>query len=245
MHVKRTGFLFSLFQKEKKKETGFDLGSLNINAPTEQTLRCLERFLKEKKLMMSKSDKNRLAALMAQYFEHEDEVKDVLVYNYLNMIYDNDLKISEELSAQRLAGIEYCSRIMLHSNTRDKKERVQMGVWVAVLSVLIGVGIPAIIYMTNPSFVGDVFFPSRSQSIITMRQVDELKELVDELVELKEVSGHEITHSTVWSQIKKSLNVLSYKHISQDDYDRTEAYLKNWIEGVKTNPDFIDIPEFD
>lgn len=72
--------ILSFLSRKKRVPDAMTAAAL---APLSQAQRCLDLWLREEDRRMSHRQRQRTAALIARYFEHEDEVTDQLILSFL------------------------------------------------------------------------------------------------------------------------------------------------------------------
>jgi len=183
---------------------------LNLFAPIEQAQRCLDTWLKEEGRVLNKATKKRAAALMARYFQHEDEVGDEIMMSFLR-----------HYSGKQVMDIEDPTSVRLEIKTLLDRSRAreESGARTAVFSFAIGVLLVLLA-------LGGWHY---SQKTITVAQQEELKTLVRQITELEKNASA----ASVWAEIKSPLGVKKYQDIRWRDYGQSRDHLKKRLEELQ------------
>lgn len=179
-----------------------------IRAPIDQAGRCLDLWLKEEERAMPKRWRARTAALLARYFQHEDEVTDQLMLSFLR-----------HYSGWREIDMEDLSSVRMEIKTLlDKSAPKGM----QPLNMLFAV--TAAVVMTIICFCGW----EMSRLKLTAEQQSSLKMRIRKIVS----QNPGITHAAVWARIKKPIDVRRYQDISYWDYNKIIEMLDKWPAGA-------------
>lgn len=176
----------------------------DIRAPIEQAARCLDLWLKEEERAMPERWRQRTAALLARYFQHEDDVTDQLMLSFLR-----------HYSGWREIDLEDPSSVRMEIKTLLDKSAPKPA---QPLNVLIAV--TAAVVMTVLCFCGW----EMSRMKLSPAQQADLKLRIERIV--RQNKG--VTHAEVWSGIKKPMAVRRYQDISYWDYNKIVGMLEKW-----------------
>ncbi len=75
---------------------------LDISGPIKQAERCLDQWLKEENRSLPAAERQRVAALVARYFYHEDEVTDQLILSFLRHYSNGNVLDMEDPASVRM-----------------------------------------------------------------------------------------------------------------------------------------------
>lgn len=189
---------------------------LNIYAPLEQALRCLETWLKEESRAMDRKGKHRTAALLARYFQYEDDVTDDLILSFLR-----------HYSGRKEIDIEDPTSVRMEIKSLLDRSKPAPGLSVKSLVSQFILPTAAGLCLGSAAFLAWAFV----QRPITPEQQMALKEKVAEIAALDQ----RLTPNAVWAEVKKPLDVTSYHEISWWHYDDAQEKLDQWLLDLKEN----------
>lgn len=171
---------------------------LDILGPITQAQRCLDQWLKEEGRAMTSAQKKRAAALMARYFQYEDEVTDTLMLSFLRHYSGKTAVDMEDPSSVRLEIKAVLDTA--HPAVPDRRR------WLAAL-LLLGA-------LAAAGFAA-------TQRQITREEQAELKALV----RVADAADPEKTSAAIWREIKAPAGVRRYEDLTWWDYRRARKIL--------------------
>lgn len=200
---------------KKKENFGID-----IDAPIKKTRHYFNDWLKTNDIKLDNKTKKKVAALIAYYFEHEDELNRTMVFNFLNMIKDNKFTISPdniEAHQAKIQGFIECAR-----------PEPSKWLYIGILTLSFTFTILCFIYHTQ---IEESFYKSVTakqithNTIITTKQAYELKELVLKIAEAENTPNHITSTSSIWDDAKFPLQV-SYKELPRYAFKHSKKALE-------------------
>ena len=177
---------------------------LDILGPIEQAERCLGQWLSEEKRALATRQRQRVAALMARYFHHEEEVTDQLMLSFLR-----------HYSNQNEVDMEDPTSVRMEIKTVLDKSQMQVP---AGYSYRRTAAIFAIFVLTLTGLYGW----DMAHRKITREQQAELKSLVHQI----EVLDPQVSTAAVWNSVKAPLQVKSYQEMTWWDYRQGREMLE-------------------
>lgn len=174
---------------------------LEIFAPIERATRCLDQWLKEEGKALSRAKKRRAAALMARYFQHEDDLNDALMLSFLR-----------HYSGRGDVDMEDPTSVRMEIKAVLDGAREGAGGRGAAFFIVVGALLMAL------AFSGWELGHRK----ITPAQQAELKELVHDIAELDPAT----TSAGIWADVKEPLKVRSYQDITLWDFAASRDMLK-------------------
>lgn len=185
--------------------------ALNLYAPIEQSLRCLDQWLQEEGRSMEARQRQRTAALLARYFQHEDDVSDELLLSFLHHYSGRKEVDMEDPTSVRMEIKSLLDRTApLEQNIPRRRP------FLSTLIALLMTGLSLSVWQL-------------SQKTITPVQQAALKGKVVQI----SVLDKNIKPATVWASIKKPLQARRYQDISWWRYDQTAKTLDNWLDRLQ------------
>jgi len=205
-----------MFIKLRKKKL-----KININEPIQRTGKFLDEWLRSNNLILNKTTHKRISVLIAHYFENEDEVSRALVFNFLNMAWQNKFDISPDNLEARQAQIQ--------SLMEQSKKKISKWWYTGSLAILLLLLTLSFIYMPRLS---TSFYQSKAAHEITQNmpisdsQANELKDIVKNIVKAESRLGKNTSYNSVWKNIKSILGVRSYKNIPRHAFEDVKKMLQ-------------------
>jgi hypothetical protein len=188
---------------------------LEIFAPIEQATRCLEIWLKAEKRFLTGKQKQRVAALMARYFHHEDGMTDQLMLSFLNH-YSGEHEVDmEDPTSVRMEIKAVLDKSRLYDHATVSRRRILATAVIAGMMTALALGAWGF-----------------SHQKITREQQAELKEMVHRIAEL----DRDTTHAAIWAEVKEPLQVRSYQDISWWDYYQSKTRLEKRFNDLSRKP---------
>lgn len=179
---------------------------LDLRGPLEQAERCLGQWLKEEKRTLPAAERKRVAALMARYFYHEDEVTDQLMMSFLRHYSNGNALDMEDPTSVRME----IKSVLDQSRVRDTAPFVRKGMAVAAVIVLLA----------------GMYGWTVTQRPITRAEQADLKKLVHEVV----AHNAGATTDAVWNAVKKPLHIRRYQDMDQWQYWRSKSMLQKQLQ---------------
>ena len=190
-----------------KKQADF-LRDLSIADPLQRAERCLDLWLKEEKRDMPQLSRQRLAALIARYFLHEDEVNDMLILSFLRHYSGR-----REIDMDDAGAVKNEIKSLLDSAAPRSEVRTIWPMFFAALGFLVALLVSGY---------------HLSQKKITDQQARMLKEKVAEVVK----QNPDLSAASIWARVKKDMDVKKYEDISYWRYKSAEENIER-IKGNK------------
>lgn len=177
------------------------LNAINIYGPVDQARRVIELWLKQQDRSMHRRDRERLAGLMARYFENEDQLTDQLMMSFLNhYIGDAEVDMEDPVSVR----MEIKS--LLDKSVSGQSFTPQGNNWPLV--IMAAVGMIAVVVITG--LIG--------WQVINLPLSDMQQNNLKGRVEM--VAGQTGSKTAaIWTRIKKPLDVRRYQDITYWQYD--------------------------
>jgi hypothetical protein len=186
---------------------------LDIFGPIEQAERCLDQWLKEEKRFLPARQRQRVAALMARYFQYEDEVSDQLMLSFLRHYSGHGAVDMEDPTSMRME---------IKAALDKSRERA---------SFLDGAGRGAAVLAAFGVLLAGLYGWELTHRPITRGEQAELKALVRQIGEL----AADRTTAAIWKTVKEPLQVKSYQEMTWWDYRRSRAMLAEELAALKKN----------
>lgn len=175
---------------------------LDLMGPIDQAGRCLEQWLREEKRFLSARQRRRAAALMARYFQHEDEVTDALMLSFLRHYSGKQALDMEDPACVR-------QEIKAVLDKSSEKPPVVLPRWSYAFAALAAVMI--------------VVGWGGTHRKITRAEQAELKSLVHEVDALDPT----MTSAAIWNSVKAPLQVRRYEDMTWWDYWQSRRALED------------------
>ncbi len=204
------------------------------DSATDFITKALDDFLRDKKLQLTTQQHEKLKKLLMVRLL-EEEMSYANAYNHLNDIMEyrkdyeinaNALEEAEEEMIRIIGAADIQEKEVIVETARYKKRFIATIALLALFCVGI-VGLQAVTYFKNKN--------TEMTAVITTAEEQELKALVQKLVELEKSRGQEITHNAIYNQIKKLESVqslgtaTSYKKFNRAQYDAAMVFLNKQI----------------
>lgn len=168
-------------------------------APIAQAARCLDVWLSEEGRSMTPRHRQRAAALIARYFEHEDDASDQLILSFLRHYAGMGAVDLEDPQAVRLELKSVLDRsIALPPSAQASRARLLIAM---VTGMLATATVLVVFYL--------------SQQTLTLQEQQQLRAAVA----ARAVEQH-IAPATIWADIKRDLGVVRYQDIRSWDFER-------------------------
>jgi hypothetical protein len=188
---------------------------LDIFAPIQQAERCLDRWLESEHRTLTQKQKQRVTALMARYFHHEDEVSDALMMSFLNH-YSGHAEVDiEDPTSVRMEIKSLLDKSQFHNPAPSGRSRMLAAFVGGALIVAVSAGAWEVTHRA-----------------ITKTQQAELKALVHQIAEL----DHDATSAGIWSEVKQPLQVKSYQDITWWGYLQGREILEKRLKELQRKP---------
>lgn len=174
-------------------------------APIVQAARCLDIWLAEEGRSLPPRQKNRAAALLARYFEHEEGVSDTLILSFLRHyggFGEVDLEDPRSVRMEIKAVLDKAAVDEVRTNASGWRPIAVVCLTLCVIALL-----AASAWLV-------------AERRITQEQQAALRASVD-VVALREGKPH----AAVWAQVKRRLGVTRYQEIRWLDYGRAQDIL--------------------
>ena len=174
---------------------------LNIRGPLEQAERCLELWLKEERRLLTEKQHQRVTALMARYFHHDEQVTDQLMLSFLRHYSGRSVVDLEDPTSVRMEIKAVLDKSRERQSGGGKRLAVQMSVFVIALSGLYGWNF--------------------THQKISRAQQAELKSLVRQIDKL----DPQMTSAAIWNTVKAPLQIRRYEDMTWWDYRQGREML--------------------
>lgn len=169
-------------------------------APLSRAQRCLDQWLREEDRHLSPRQRQRAAALIARYFEHEDDADDALILSFLRHYGGMGLVDLDDPQAVRLE-----LKTVLDRSISTPARHSRLRLWVSVATGMVTMAVVLVtLYL--------------SQQTLSPAQQAELRMVVAETAAARSVAP-----ATVWAGIKRDIGVTRYQDIRRWDFTRAMA----------------------
>lgn len=182
---------------------------LNIMAPILQAMRCLDIWLKEENKCLPRHDRARIAALMARYFQHEDEVTDQLMLSFLRHYSKHTRLDMEDPTSVRLEIKSTLDRSVPRTSRQAR----------AIASLA--------------AFLIAAFLFASAWGLLHKRITRNEEEALRNLVNVVAMTERGATRASIWADIKEPLRARRYQDMTWWQYRRAAAMLQNRIDKEK------------
>ena len=187
--------------------------SVGMSAPIERARRCLEIWLREEGLNLSRRKRQRAAALIARYFYNEEDLRDRLILSFLRHysgFRDVDMEDISMVSQEIQATLDEARPALpFFANPRWA---MSASFFSALLVVILAA---FLLFFRAPSAVVPVGTISRVQQA-------QLKKMVDGIA----VTHPHISRAAIWESVKKPLGIRSYADIPVSRFKEAERILE-------------------
>jgi hypothetical protein len=184
---------------------------LDILGPLEQAERCLAQWLKEEKKVLPARQHQRVAALMARYFQYEDEVTDELMLSFLRHYSSHNAVDMEDPASVRME-----IKAMLDKSQEQGpagQERRRLATMAAAFTLLLSV-------LYGWDFI---------HRPMTRDQQEELKALVHRIDNLEP----DKTSAAIWKTVKAPLQVKRYQDMTWWEYRQSRKILEKQLAALQ------------
>ena len=168
-------------------------------APLTQAARCLDAWLAEENRSMTARQKQRATALIARYFENEDDTSDQLILSFLRHYAGMGVVDLEDPQAVRMELKAVLDRsVIVLPHAQASRLRLMVAACTGMIAMA---AVLVVLYL--------------SQQTLTIAEQQELRAIVAQQSEIREVST-----ATIWAEIKRDLGVARYQDIRRWDFSR-------------------------
>ena len=179
---------------------------LDVLGPIEQAERCLDAWLTEEKLFLTKKQKRRVTALMARYFLYEDEVTDELMFAFLR----RHSGLHEDVDMEDPASVR--NEIQTTLGMARPEDMAPAGNRRVLTAFIIG--------LVLASFALGIWGVGHQK--ISREEQASLRTLVQQIADLDPA----VSRSDVWTEVKGPLHIKSYQDMTLWDYYKSRKRLE-------------------